>query len=77
VAVLLASRAEETGLLSRRPFARVQSDWVADGWGLKQSRMACRMHRALKEMGCSSDGPNRVQTEGKRGVHSKNPESTA
>jgi hypothetical protein len=25
------------------------------------------MHRALKEMGCSSDGPNRVQTEGKEG----------
>jgi hypothetical protein len=45
--------------------------------GLKRSRMACSKHGALKAMACSPVGPNRVQTEKKRGVWSKNPGSSS
>lgn len=36
--------------------------------------MACSKPKALKEMGCSTDGPNRVQTERQKRGHSLNPD---
>jgi hypothetical protein len=46
--------------------------------GLQRSRMACRKHGALKEMDVHPTGPTESRRNSKkRGVLSKNPESTS